>query len=107
MAALSAYDWPGNIRELRNVVERLMALSLGPLIELNDLPAAVRASAQNIVREERQPERNRLAAARRSAERQQLEAALIKSNNTRSRAACELGISRVTLYKKLRKYGIA
>jgi DNA-binding NtrC family response regulator len=39
--ALAMYDWPGNIRELRNVIERAVALTTGPVIQLHDLPTAV------------------------------------------------------------------
>src|SRR5262249_24296823 len=45
LPALCAYDWPGNIRQLRNVLERAEALCAGPLVEFGDLPEAIRQAA--------------------------------------------------------------
>lgn len=42
LQALESYRWPGNIRELRNVVERVIALSAGPEVQLSDLPESIR-----------------------------------------------------------------
>jgi DNA-binding NtrC family response regulator len=44
--ALQQYDWPGNIRELRNVIARAVALCPGPTIQLTDLPESIRLKAQ-------------------------------------------------------------
>jgi two-component system response regulator HydG len=108
-AALMAYSWPGNVRELRNVVERTLAVCSRSQIELSDLPQAVQQCAPqdtaNTFASERP--RNELAAARGRAEREQLANALHRHNNNRSHAAVELGISRVTLYKKLNQHGLS
>ena len=110
--ALAAYRWPGNVRELRNVLERAVALCPGPLVGLRDLPEAVRA-----------PETARWAGPRPAApatsdmpvtlrqskaeaEVRRISEALRKHGNNRLRAAAELGISRMGLYKKLHKYGL-
>jgi DNA-binding NtrC family response regulator len=45
LEALTTYDWPGNVRELRNVIERAAAFASGPIITVDDLPAAVTLSA--------------------------------------------------------------
>jgi two-component system response regulator HydG len=109
LRALEEYHWPGNIRELRNVIERAVALSEGPVIKFRDLPAVL--SAPNNV----QPGNNRsekgladctLSETKEEAEIQRISAALSKHRNNRLRAAAELGISRMGLYKKLRKYGL-
>jgi DNA-binding NtrC family response regulator len=103
LEALEGYDWPGNIRELRNVIERAVALCEWGEIGLDDLPANLRAVVP-------QPRHVPKACAplhrsREEAEIQQIKEALTKHRNNRMRAAEELGISRMGLYKKLHKYG--
>ncbi len=111
MTALEAYGWPGNVRELRNVVERAVAFCPRRSIDPADLPEQVRrcdaaACASGDLIAAKPKGGNGLAEARRNAEKQRLLAALRRQNNNRSRAAVELGISRVTLYKKLRAHGV-
>jgi DNA-binding NtrC family response regulator len=101
---LEAYPWPGNIRELRNAVERAAALCPGGAIDVGDFPDPVRrftpASAGS--REPLPP----LRQWKDGLEAQCIREALHKHNAARSKAARELGISRVTLYKKMRKHGL-
>ncbi len=130
--ALEAYDWPGNIRELRNVVERAVALCAGAEIQLADLPDGIRRSAAHsepaadccpplgigFARESSQPGDNlpaspdrapanaTLAHTKEKAEVARIVEALKRQNNNRLRAAAELGISRMALYKKLHRYGL-
>jgi DNA-binding NtrC family response regulator len=112
VAALKAHDWPGNIRELRNVLERAVALCPGPEVEVTDLPQAVRrpsapALAVASLREEVRPDLPMtLTESREEAEIVRITEALKKHRNNRLRAAAELGISRMGLYKKLHKYGL-
>jgi two-component system response regulator HydG len=94
--ALMQYDFPGNIRELENMVEQAVALSGGGVISVDDvLPAAV------------QPKRptegggRALADVVDSAERQAIEAALRECDGSRERAAEVLGISATTLWRKM------
>jgi two-component system response regulator HydG len=110
LGALEAYDWPGNIRELRNVIERAVALAAGPEVGLEDLPEAVRAGAARPPLPAPgapavAPSRT-LAGAKEEAEVVRITEALKRQGNNRLRAAAELGISRMGLYKKLRKYGL-
>jgi DNA-binding NtrC family response regulator len=115
IAALEAFDWPGNIRELRNVVERALALCPRDTVETGDLPEPIRRFSGDgrlvplpqIAQAAPAAASNGLQAARRKAELNQLLDALQRHNNNRTRAAESLGISRVTLYKKLHQYGLA
>jgi two-component system response regulator HydG len=112
LQALSGYRWPGNVRELRNVVERAVALCAGPLVGLRDLPEAVRAAplavglpvAPSALAAGGGPVTLRQSKA--EAEVRRISEALRKHGNNRLRAAAELGISRMGLYKKLHKYGL-
>jgi two-component system response regulator HydG len=93
--ALEAYAWPGNVRELEQVVEF----------------AALRAGGGEVRREHLPPELRLAAEPRRAPpdperERAELEAALARAGGNRTRAARDLGISRVTLWKRLRRLGI-
>ena len=115
--ALRSYAWPGNIRELRNVVERAVILSAGKVIEVSHLPADVAdsisqssnaaTSPNHELPSTVDPPKNKLASARMAAERRQLLDALERNDNNRSKTAIDLGISRVALYKRLRKLRIS
>jgi DNA-binding NtrC family response regulator len=106
--ACEAYDWPGNVRELRNVAEHAMVMCSNGAINLADLPECVQRCAriERPREEQARPMANLLACARESAERAEVIAALRRNDDNRSSAAADLGISRVALYKKLRKYGL-
>jgi two-component system response regulator HydG len=109
--ALQVYDWPGNVRELRNVIERAVALCPGVEIQLSDLPEAIRCLADSPAsavqtRSALQVSHGTLAQTKEDAEAARITAALARNNNNRLRAAAELGISRMTLYKKLYRYGL-
>jgi transcriptional regulator with PAS, ATPase and Fis domain len=110
-AALCAYDWPGNVRELRNAIEGAVALRAGPTIQLGDLPRGVVSG-----RPPPRPAATALAAGRdlldgvkgprETTEIHRIMVALERNKHNRQRAAAELGMSRVSLYKKLHKYGL-
>ncbi len=109
VAALEAFDWPGNVRELRNVIERAIALCPGHTVEEKDLPDSIRYCNAHSNGREKTPHFsafNRLDWSRKDAEVKRLVQALDQNNHNRTKAARELGISRVTLYKKLHKYGL-
>jgi DNA-binding NtrC family response regulator len=102
--ALQKYPWPGNIRELRNVVERAVALCGSSEIQLDDLPDVVCSAYSGPPGYEAAPER--LAQVREEKERARILAALREHDNNHTRAARALGINRRTLYKKLSRYGM-
>jgi transcriptional regulator with PAS, ATPase and Fis domain len=92
--ALRAYHWPGNARELRNVLERATVISNGALIEADDLsldsvPAFCACNTTEL----------------KSVERSTIERVMRDMNGNISKAARTLGISRTQLYGRLRKYG--
>jgi DNA-binding NtrC family response regulator len=104
LAALEGYHWPGNIRQLENVVQHAVLVSTGPELLPKDLPPAVQestaASAGN------GHPADSLLHNREMIERNVIQRALVNNGYSRARAADSLGISRVTLYKKMKKYGL-
>ncbi|MBN2993137.1 sigma-54-dependent Fis family transcriptional regulator, partial [Pseudomonas cedrina subsp. fulgida] len=98
--ALLGYAWPGNVRQLRNVLRTLAALCEGGQITLEDLPSTIRqAPAVRVVE-------SSLLAPLDTAERLALLDALKQQHWHMSRTAEHLGVSRNTFYRKLRKHGI-
>ncbi|MET1078721.1 MAG: sigma-54-dependent Fis family transcriptional regulator [Pseudomonas sp.] len=97
--ALLDYAWPGNVRQLRNVLRTLAALAEDGRIRVEDLPLEVRQSGAT--------PQAAAPAPLHDAERAALLATLESQHWHISRAAEHLGISRNTLYRKLRKHGIA
>jgi PAS domain S-box-containing protein len=99
MACLMAYPFPGNVRELENIIERAFILCPGQQIGLEHLPpglAQVRGARPR-------SQGSGLEAAEVAA----IRAALARHQGNRSRAAAELGIHRITLVRKIKRYGLA
>ncbi len=108
VAALEAFPWPGNIRQLENVVTQAVLVSTGPELRREHLPPMVRQHAAPPAAPAPAPvPAGSLAESRGDHERGIIEQALAEAKNCRSRAAVALGVSRVTLYNKMKKYGIA
>lgn len=97
IARLQAYAWPGNVRELEHTIERLLALSPEGELDLSLLPDASRVSDEVPFD---------LKARVDAYEKGLVVAALSAAGGNRSEAARRLGLSRVTLLDKLKKYGI-
>ena len=91
---LKAHPWPGNARELENAIERAVNLACGPVLSEADLPASVTLQAQTRAR------------AVTAGERERLLSALEQSRWNQSRAASQLGMSRTTLWRKMREHHI-
>ncbi|TKK11508.1 sigma-54-dependent Fis family transcriptional regulator [Pseudomonas fluorescens] len=100
--ALLAFHWPGNLRQLRTVLRTVVALCEGGRVGLEDLPALIRQ-----VRPEGERGDAPCASPLESAERQALLNALAQQRWHMSHVAEQLGVSRNTLYRKLRKHGIS
>lgn len=127
IAALRAYNWPGNVRQLQNVVSRAVVLSEGALVRASDLPAELR-SARPVQRSSssgsRPLGRSELSVAATSSsvamldpmqgvreasaedERETLRAALVANEGNKAAAARALDMPRSTFYSKLKKLGI-
>ncbi len=98
-AALDGYSWPGNIRQLRNVLRTAVALCEDQVIRIGDLPAEIAGSAP------RGPARD-AAGGLAQAEREALLRELDRHGWNITNTAAQLGFSRNTLYRKMRKHGI-
>jgi DNA-binding NtrC family response regulator len=101
MATLEGYPWPGNIRQLQNVVLQAVLVSRGPVLLLSDLPEAVRQRKPS----QAPSEGGSLGHNVELTEQAIIQRALARHGNTH-RAAVALGISRFALYKKRKKYGL-
>jgi two-component system, NtrC family, response regulator AtoC len=96
LQALARYDWPGNIRELENTIERAVIFTDGVLIDVEDLP---------LPGDKRAPERRPLKKLK-EVERELIEEALYVWEGNRTKAAEALGITRRTLFTKIQEYGL-
>jgi len=103
LALLVSYEWPGNIRELENVVERLIYISEGNVIRVEDLPSPIRQLGGS---GEREAGSCSLKQAVQKLEKDMIVKALRETNNNRVRAANLLGLPRASFYHKLKEYGI-
>jgi transcriptional regulator with PAS, ATPase and Fis domain len=108
-AALAAFPWPGNVRQLENAIQRAVLVSTGPVLLPQHLPDSVRGALPARAPAGLPPPPSAvgdLAGYRQQQERLAIERALAAANHCRSRAAHALGVSRVTLYNKMKKYGL-
>ncbi|MGH8674227.1 MAG: helix-turn-helix domain-containing protein, partial [Burkholderiales bacterium] len=105
LAALGTYGWPGNIRELRNVIEKAVMLSDRRRLEVEDFAAVLPALAQP--QAANQQSKRMLSQAIADTERAAILAALEAAHGNKSLAAQTLGVSRATLYEKMAHLGLA
>jgi two-component system response regulator HydG len=109
-ALLERYDYPGNVRELENAVEHAVAVSEGSAITAPDLPAAIRAPrmlpADGADAAPVPAPRPRDQWSLSEIEKQHIERVLALHRGNATAAAKQLGISRTTLWRKLRHHGI-
>jgi DNA-binding NtrC family response regulator len=93
MAVLKSQEWPGNVRQLRHVLERAICFASDDRLTVADVVRALQPCPS-------------LAAISRSDERERTLAVLAEQQGNRTRAARELGVDRTTLLRRLRKYGL-
>ncbi len=103
MAALAAYDWPGNVREVRNLMERLSIVARGEIVEIKDLPPPIRREKAEGAAPGGQVLTGRSIQ---DIERDAIAATLDSVGWNKTRAARILGIGLKTLYRKIERYGI-
>jgi len=110
--------WPGNIRQLRNVLERACMLTEGPVITEQDVQASLRPSTPMVSLSTSAPATPRVASANQpgqldsgrelsSLERQHIMKVIAETGGNKARAARQLGLSRRALYRRLERHGIA
>jgi transcriptional regulator of acetoin/glycerol metabolism len=107
---LMDYDWPGNIRELRNVIRTALAICDGGVVRLRDLPSEVRTGAVGGTAASRSEEPasydGHSLSPIEAAERQALVKAIRDTEGNMARAATLLQVSRSTLYRRCRRLHI-
>jgi two-component system NtrC family response regulator len=100
------YSWPGNIRELENVIERAVVLNPGGLISLEDLPEELAGAEVEFDVERFIPPNVPLSEALEQIEEKLIRRALAQCNNVQSHAAEMLGITKSLIQHKMKKYSI-
>jgi two-component system response regulator HydG len=98
MRLLLDYPWPGNVRELENSIEHTAVLAKRSKVEISDLPVAIRDIAPSLASE--------APGTIVENEKKLLQEVLEECDWNKKKAALQLGISRSTLYEKIKKYQI-
>jgi DNA-binding NtrC family response regulator len=109
ISALESYEWPGNVREMENVIERAVALTDSDIIDRQDLPPKIGGVVQEDSRlpSLQIPEEGLdLSEAIAAIEQTLIKQAMDKSSNVKARAASLLNINRTTLVEKIKRYGM-
>ena len=104
MAVLEGYSWPGNIRELENMVARAVVLAHAKKIDVDSLPEELQKSRN--VKAHAGGNNNTLKNMMAEPERDVIRKMLEESRGNKKKAALKLGINRTTLYNKIKKYGL-
>ncbi len=104
MTLLMAYRWPGNVRELENVIQRMMVVAKGDTLDVQDLPPEILGKEAPHEKPKDMKGITRESAG--LAEKNLILDALTKSRGNVTQAARSLGISRVTLQKKMKMYNL-
>jgi DNA-binding NtrC family response regulator len=106
MKSLLHYDWPGNVRELENCVARAVTLGDHQVIDVKDLPPAIRTEQSSPVSMSPQDAASLSTTALAEMERMTILRVFEQANGDKALAGKMLGISRATLYRKLKRYNI-
>jgi two-component system response regulator AtoC len=100
---LQAYPWPGNVRELKNAINRMVINTRGPKISVGDIPDEIMMFEEEILNKTTEESEQEPSSP---DEKDRIEKALVKTKWNKSRAAELLGISRKTLFNKIKKYSL-
>ncbi len=106
METLVNYYWPGNVRELKNLVEKAVVLSRSDIISKEDIAKFIEESSLE-GQHSHASEAIRLREARAKAEKELVWSKLVANNWNYEKTAAELGISRATLFNKIKAYGLS
>ena len=102
LESMETYEWPGNIRELENKIQRAVLLSEGPMIEPRDLGFDAKLMTQRTI----DPDIRTLKEAKDKVEKEMVMFALDRHGGNIAKSAEELGVSRPTLYDVMKKHGL-
>lgn len=108
LAKLIDYQWPGNIRELHNIIERAANLTEDGYIDLQHIPENLNvqnASSIKTLSTDESTSQN-IVISNEPSEKEQIVSALVNAKGNKAKASRELGISRTWLYKKIKEYQI-
>jgi len=106
LSALGRYTWPGNIRELRNVVEGAVLMATGEAVAVSDLPAEITSSLDEAQDKPRAAASPPAVVDLEAVERDAISVAIVACHGNLTVVAKELRISKSTLYLKVKKYGL-
>lgn len=106
MDMFRSYSWPGNLRELKNIIKRATLLSPGPMITASQIPSGLTAAKNNPVVQSEGIKTTDLKALQEEQEKQMILKVLRDTRYNKAKAARLLNIDRTTLYVKIRQYGI-
>ena len=102
--SLMVYHWPGNIRELKNIVERMVIMVKSPVIGLNHVPPVIRMANEEMIQVDEFP--NSLKEARETFEKQYIQTMLKKNRWNISKTADTIQVERSNLYRKIKQLKI-
>jgi transcriptional regulator of acetoin/glycerol metabolism len=106
MKSLLQYEWPGNIRELENCVARAVTLGDGKTIDVSDLPPSIRSEQADSGSRTQTDATSLSTTALAEMEKMTILRVFEQANGDKALAGKMLGISRATLYRKLKRYNI-
>ncbi|MDD2585807.1 MAG: sigma-54-dependent Fis family transcriptional regulator [Syntrophomonadaceae bacterium] len=115
MSYLMSYDWPGNVRELQNVIERLVCIASQRRINIEDLPLEITSPVQMSTGNyesspgpgPQSPYKNKVKQILAEEESRQIIRLLEKYQGNKTQVAKEMGFSRMTLYRKIKRYNLS
>ena len=106
MNAMEKYDWPGNVREIENIVERLAILCHGTEIDLEELPAKITATVPPAKKTTSRPDADPELRTIDELEKNAILASLRQARGNVREASLQLGLGQATVYRKIKRFNI-